>query len=95
MANEERLISGIEYKVRKLIEMNLELKTENSEMHNKVNALNTNVKALTKELEVKRNELFKISLAQTIESELGVEEGKEKLDNLIEEIDKCIEVMSD
>lgn len=95
MANEERLISGIEYKVRKLIEMNLELSMENKELHNKVNALNSNVAALTKELEVKRNELFKNSLAHTIESELGVEEGKEKLDNLIEEIDKCIEVMSD
>ncbi|RLD43533.1 MAG: hypothetical protein DRI89_04430 [Bacteroidetes bacterium] len=95
MANEQRLISGIEYKVRKLIELNDELRKENDELHNKVDALNSNVTALTKELEVKRNELFKNSLAQTIESELGVEEGKERLDNLIEEIDRCIEVMSD
>ncbi len=95
MANEQRLLSGIEYKVRKLIELNVELKQENIEFHQKIDALNNNVAALTKELEVKRNELFKFSLAQTIESELGVEEGKERLDNLIEEIDKCIEVMSD
>ena len=95
MANEQRLISGIEYKVRKLIELNNELKKESTELHQKIDALNNNVAALTKELEIKRNELFKISLAHTIESELGVEEGKEKLDNLIEEIDKCIEVMSD
>jgi len=95
MANEQRLISGIEYKVRKLIEFNDELNKENAELHQKIGALNSNVAALTKELEVKRNELFKISLAHTIESELGVEEGKERLDSLIEEIDKCIEVMSD
>jgi len=95
MANEQRLISGIEYKVRKLIEFNEELNKENAELHQKIDALNSDVAALTKELEVKRNELFKISLAHTIESELGVEEGKERLDSLIEEIDKCIEVMSD
>lgn len=95
MANEQRLISGIEYKVRKLIELNNELRNENAELHQKIDALNRNVVALTNELEVKRNELLKISLAQTIESELGVEEGKERLDNLIEEIDRCIEVMSD
>ena len=87
MANEQRLISGIEYKVRKLIEFNDELNKENAELHQKIDALNSNVAALTKELEVKRNELFKISLADTIESELGVEEGKERLDSLIEEID--------
>ncbi|MCF6170304.1 MAG: hypothetical protein L3J66_04925 [Bacteroidales bacterium] len=95
MANEQRLISGIEYKVRKLIELNDELRKENTGLHQRINALNSNVAALTKELEVKRNELFKISLAHTIESELGVEEGKERLDNLIGEIEKCIEVMSD
>ena len=95
MANEQRLISGIEYKVRKLIEFNEELNKENTELHQKIDALNSDVAALTKELEVKRNELFKISLAHTIESELGVEEGKERLDSLIDEIDKCIEVMSD
>ena len=95
MANEQRLISGIEYKVRNLIEFNDELNKENAELHQKIDALNSNVAALTKELEVKRNELFKISLAHTIESDIGVEEGKERLDSLIEEIDKCIEVMSD
>jgi predicted RNase H-like nuclease (RuvC/YqgF family) len=95
MANEQQLISGIEYKVRKLIEFNDELNKENTELHQKIDALNSNVAVLTKELEVKRNELFKISLAHTIESDIGVEEGKERLDSLIEEIDKCIEVMSD
>jgi len=95
MANEQQLISGIEYKVRKLIEFNDELNKENTELHQKIDTLNSNVAVLTKELEVKRNELFKISLAHTIESDIGVEEGKERLDSLIEEIDKCIEVMSD
>ncbi len=95
MANEQRLVSGIEFKVRKLIELNEELLGQNTELQKRIDALNKEIEALSHELEVKRNELFKISLAQVIESELGVEEGKERLDNLIEEIDKCIEVMSD
>jgi cell division septum initiation protein DivIVA len=95
MANEQQLISGIEKKVARLIEINEALRKENAELHQKIKALNSNVAALSEELKVKSNELFKISLAQTIESELGVEEGKERLDSLIEEIDRCIEVMSD
>ena len=49
---------------------------------------------LTKELETNKNELFKYTLANTLEIEYGVEEGKNKIDSLIKEIDMCIEVLS-
>jgi transposase len=41
------------------------------------------------------NKKIKLSLANTLEYKIGVEKGKEKLDELIEEIDKCINVLSD
>ena len=95
MANEQILVSGIEYKVRKLIEEFGNLKQENEELHQHIDALQNKIKALSIEIEEKRNELFKISLANTLETKHGVEESKTKIDELIKEIDQCIEVLSD
>ncbi len=94
MANEQILISGIEYKVRKLIEDNAQLKSENLAIKEKISILTEKADNLTKELETNKNELFKYTLANTLEIEFGVEEGKEKIDSLIKEIDMCIEVLS-
>lgn len=95
MASEQILISGIEYKVRKLIEQLGSLQKENEGLQQHINALEEKVRALTTELEEKRNELFKTSLASALENKYGVEESKTKIDELIKEIDQCIEVMSD
>ncbi|MEE4260248.1 MAG: hypothetical protein V2I62_10835 [Bacteroidales bacterium] len=94
MANEQILISGIEYKVRKLIDENIHLKSENKLLHEKLQEVTDKVNNLTKELETNNNELFKYTLANTLEIEFGVEEGKKKIDSLIKEIDMCIEVLS-
>jgi len=94
MANEQILISGIEYKIRKLIEDNAQLKSENQTLKEKLSGLTDQVDNLTKELETNKNELFKYTLANTLEIEFGVEEGKNKIDSLIKEIDMCIEVLS-
>ncbi len=42
-----------------------------------------------------QKELFKFTLANTLEIEFGVEEGRKRVDSLIEEIDRCIEVLSE
>ena len=94
MANEQILISGIEYKVRKLIDDNHRLKSENTSLQEKLVLITEKVNNLTKELETNKNELFKYTLANTLEIEYGVEEGKKKIDSLIKEIDLCIEVLS-
>jgi hypothetical protein len=94
MANEQILISGIEYKVRKLIDDNHRLKSENTSLQEKLVLITEKVNNLTKELETNKNELFKYTLANTLEIEYGVEEGKKKIDSLIKEIDMCIEVLS-
>ncbi|HDO27068.1 MAG TPA: hypothetical protein ENH02_03025 [Bacteroidetes bacterium] len=95
MANEQTLISGIEYKIRKLIELSQMLKKENKELHQHIDVLTKRVGTLTNELEEKRNELLKISLAKTLEKKYGVEETKTKIDDLILEIEKSIEILSD
>ena len=94
MGREQILISGIEHKVRKLFEHNRSLKDENSKLNQHINTLKNEVEVLTIELEKKRNELLKISLADTLEIKYGVEESKIKIDDLIKEIDLCIEVLA-
>ena len=95
MANEQLLITGIEYKIRKLIEINEALRNENESLKQKVSELTEKVFELTESLHQTENKTIKLSLANTLEYNIGVKKGKEKLDELIEEIDKCINVLSD
>lgn len=95
MANEAALISGIENKIKKLMDLNLQVNKENAKLHQHIDVLENNVKTLSIELENKQNELLNITLANTLEAEYGVEESKKKIDNLIFEIDNCIEVLSE
>ena len=95
MANEQLLISGIEYKIRKLIEINQALSDENKRLKHKVGGLTDEVLSLTKRLQDRENRAIKLSLANALEYKIGVDKGKEKLAELIEEIDRCIDVLSD
>jgi len=95
MANEQLLISGIEYKIRRLIEVNEAISNENERLKQKVSELSEKISTLTGSLHEKENKTITLSLANTLEYNIGVEKGKEKLDELIEEIDRCINVLSD
>jgi hypothetical protein len=95
MANEQLLIASIEQNVRKVIDENVKLKEDNLKLHQHIKALSGDIEGLKKELEIKRNDLFKITLANTLKTANSVEDSKEKIDELIEEIDRCIEVLSE
>jgi cell division septum initiation protein DivIVA len=95
MASEELLISGIEYKIRKLITLNEALTDENKSLKQEVNFLKNKIEELTESLQKAENRIVKLSLANTLEYNIGVEKGKDKLEELIEEIDRCIDVLSD
>jgi hypothetical protein len=95
MLSEQTLVSGIEHKVRKLIELNIFLSKENEELKLLLKKSNKEKEQISDELSKKKNEIFNYTIADTLEVELGVEEGRKKIDNLLEEIEKCIEVLSD
>ena len=95
MANEEVLISGIGYKVRKILENNSKLYKENQELKQKVGEMEQLVKKLKENIDLKNNELFKLSIANTLENEIGVEEGIDKINSLLVDINRCIEVLSE
>ena len=93
--NEKFLISAIEYKIRKLINKNLALIDENKKLKQEVDFLNKTIEELTLRLQKIENKNVKLSLANALEYKFGVEEGKNKLESLIEEIDRCIDVLSE
>jgi len=95
MVNEKLLISAIEYKTRKLINKNLALIDENKKLKQEVDSLNKTIEELTLRLQKIENKNVKLSLANALEYKFGVEEGKNKLESLIEEIDRCIDVLSE
>ena len=95
MINEEILITGIEYKVRKLIELNSLLKKENDRLQLENKTSTKKITELNNKIEENQKDLFKFTLANTIEIEFGVDEGSKRIDSLIEEIDKCIEILSE
>ena len=95
MASEKSLIAGIEYKVRKLIDLNDILSVENAELSLKLAESEKKISDLLKKIEENQKEIFKFTLANTLEIEVGVDEGKKRIDSLIEEIDRCIEVLSE
>ena len=95
MPNEQVLISGIEYKIRKLIDLNEALQDENYKLKREVSSLKQQFEEVTVRLQQAEDKLVKLSLANTLEYKFSVEKGKEKLDELISEIDRCINVLSD
>lgn len=94
MNDEITLISGIEYKVRKL----LEIKEKNK---NKINALTDQNNDLKEQIENQKlyinklkEQIEKIKLAKSLENSDGSIEAKTKINELVREIDKCIGLLN-
>ena len=95
MSNEAYRISGISYKVRKLIELKNNLLDENKRINHELEKARVLIEQLQNELENKRIKLVEISLASALNDRKGVENSIEFIDRLVDEIDKGIDVLSD
>ena len=94
MKDKKVLITGIEYKVRKLVDQFNGLKQnqevllkENSELKKVIEEKNIFVKNLKEEIQ-------KIKLAKSLESKEGSNDAKMKINELVREIDKCIGLLN-
>ena len=88
------LVSGIEYKFRKLIEHHQLLRAENKRLINEnqeikqvTNNQNQTIKQLEEKIKILR-------LAKTLETKEGNVEAKFKINELVREIDKCIGLLN-
>jgi predicted RNase H-like nuclease (RuvC/YqgF family) len=88
------LVSGIEYKVRKLITRNQSLKDENEKLKKEIEALKRTNTEQTELLRKSEEKVNIIKLAKTLETKEGNVEAKLKINELVREIDKCIGLLN-
>lgn len=94
MADTSIILSGIEYKIRKLIDENLSLKKTVADLHNEV----LNLRLHEKELILQNKDLTeKIEhkiMAEAFSSEKEIEEGRKRIQALMQEIEQCIALIN-
>lgn len=94
MKHAETLITGIEYKVRKLTERNHSLKAENDKLTRELRSLKAqieNLLVIQRELE---NKLNVIKLAKSLNKEESRTNVKLKINELVRDIDRCIGLLN-
>ena len=94
MNDADELIFGIEYKVRKLVNLQKENKSENELLLNQNTELKKNIEEQKKIINQLKEEFNRIKLAKSLESMKGSNDAKLKINELVREIDKCIELLS-
>ncbi len=94
MAETSVLISGIEYKVQKLMAHNKrliarvnDLESENEDLHGKLAEIHESHGQLT-------DQLNKRVIVNTLESEMELEEGRKLIKALVQEIDQCVAMLN-
>ena len=94
MKDAATLVSGIEYKMRKLIAHHESLRTENAALLKEISELksqNDDQKLKIKQLDETATLL---KLAKTLEIKEGNVEAKLKINELVREIDRCIGLLN-
>jgi len=94
MGDLNTLLLGVEYKLKKLLEqyqrsekINHRLQSENEEFKKIILDKNQTIDKL-------KDELQKVKLAKSIESDDGSSDAKLKINELVREIDKCIGLLN-
>ncbi len=94
MGDEEILISGIEYKVRKLIEKQKKLSIRNEELENQNRGLKEQIKEQQYRINNLEDKLRTLKTAKILDSDKGSVEAKKKINELVREIDRCIGILN-
>ena len=94
MGDLNTLLLGVEYKLKKLLEeykrceqYSQLLKKENEDLKKEILDKNQTIDKL-------KDELQKVKLAKSIDSEEGSNDAKLKINELVREIDKCIGLLN-
>ena len=94
MKDLELLVSGIEYKVRKLTGQMEVLKEELNRVVLEKQALETIVRDKRNEVKTLEEKIKLINVAKSIESGKDSAQAKQKINELVREIDKCIGLLN-
>lgn len=94
MAETSVLISGIEYKIQKLMAHNKQLIARVGDLESENEALQAELAEL-RESQVKlTDQLNKRVIVNTLESEMELEEGRKLIKALVQEIDQCVAMLN-
>lgn len=88
------LVSGIEYKVRKLTERQSQLKKENEIYSLEIQKLNKNNDEQKKIINQLEEKIKVLKLAKAIETKEGNVESRVKINEMLREIEKCIGLLN-
>ncbi len=94
MKSASTLITGIEYKVRKLIEQIEILENENAQLNDKIEQLKTNIKSLELSIDEQQQRIKVLKLAKSLNKEESKTEVKLKINELLREIDNCVRLLN-
>lgn len=87
-------VSGIEFKVRKLIEDKRNLQEELSNSKSKIEELENQIETLNKQLRQQEEYTRADALASALLEHQDRGDLKANIDGLVEEIDKCIKLLN-
>ncbi len=88
------LVSGIEYRVRKLIAQNQSLHTACEQFKNENQLLIQTIDKQKEIIKTTEDRINLLKLAKTLETKEGNVEAKLKINELVREIDKCIGLLN-
>lgn len=90
----KEIINGIDFKVRKL-KHDYQIVTErNKELENKLNQLEQTIYQQKQEIEHIQQKIKLIKLSKSIENKRDLTETKLKINELVREIDNCINLLN-
>ena len=88
------LILGIEYKLKRLLDQAEKEKIQNQRLFDENQELKGIIEEQENKIKELKEEIQKVKLAKSLESESGPNDAKMKINELVREIDKCIGLLN-
>jgi predicted RNase H-like nuclease (RuvC/YqgF family) len=88
------LVSGIEYKLGKLIEQHQKQRTDNEKHIDQIQTLNQVIREQKNIISQLEEKIKLLKITKTLETKEGNVEAKLKINELVREIDKCIGLLN-
>jgi hypothetical protein len=88
------LVSGIEYKLWKLIEQHRTQRSDNQKHISEIKELKQVVSDQKNTIRILEDKIKLLKIAKTIEKKEGAVEAKLKINELVREIDRCIGLLN-
>jgi len=94
MADVETLVSGIDYKIHRLIERLQTLQGETEKQTKEIHELNQNKEKLNQTIKDLEQKVKILKTTKTLEIKEGTVEARAKINELLREIENCIGLLN-